>query len=332
MWSVLTFVTLLATGLAAPLDKRASRTSPPSGCLSVGSGYTYSTISAAVKALSKTSTSSQCIWINQGTYKEQVSINSLKGPLVLYGYTSDTSSYTSNKVTITYNLSQASGVTNDGSATLRAETGNLKVYNINIVNSYGKGSQAVAVSAQGDKTGFYGVSFKGFQDTLLANNGAQVYAKCYIEGATDFIFGMMAAAWFDGVDIRVLAGGSYITANGRDSSSNPSYYVINKSTVAVASGQSVAAKSYYLGRPWRNYSRVVFQNTSLSNVINAAGWHSWGTDEPKTDHVEYGEYGNTGAGASGTRASFAKKLSSAVSISTVLGGSYTSWVDTSYLS
>jgi pectinesterase len=58
-------------------------------------------------------------------------------------------------------LSQASGVSNDGSATLRAEVGNLKVYNINFVNSYGKGSQAVAVSAQGDKTGFYGVSFKG---------------------------------------------------------------------------------------------------------------------------------------------------------------------------
>jgi pectin methylesterase-like acyl-CoA thioesterase len=101
------------------------------------------------------------VWINQGTYKEQVSINSLNGPLVLYGYTSDTSSYAGNKVTITYNLSQASGVSNDGSATLRAEIGNLKVYNINIVNSYGKGSQAVAVSAQGDKTGFYGVSFKG---------------------------------------------------------------------------------------------------------------------------------------------------------------------------
>jgi pectinesterase len=172
----------------------------------------------------------------------------------------------------------------------------------------------------------------GFQDTLLANNGAQIYAKCYIEGATDFIFGQKAAAWFDGVDIRVVNGGYYVTANGRDSSSNPSYYVINKSTVAAASGQSVAAGSYYLGRPWRNYARVVFQNTSLSNVINAAGWHVWGSDQPNTDHVEYGEYGNTGAGASGTRASFAKKLSGAVGISTVLGSSYTSWVDTSYLS
>lgn len=80
---------------------------------------------------------------------------------MLYGYTSDTSSYKGNKVTITYNLSQANGLGNDGTATLRAEVGDLKVYNINIVNTYGKGSQALAVSAQGDKTGFYGVSMKG---------------------------------------------------------------------------------------------------------------------------------------------------------------------------
>lgn len=176
------------------------------------------------------------------------------------------------------------------------------------------------------------MSSSGFQDTLLANQGAQVYAKCYIEGATDFIFGQKATAWFDGVDIRVVNGGYYITASGRDSSSNPSWYVINKSTVAAASGQSVPAGSYYLGRPWRNYARVVFQNTNLSNVINGAGWHNWADNSPNTDHVDYGEYGNTGAGAAGKRVSYSKKLSSPVSISTVLGSSYASWVDTSYLS
>lgn len=64
-------------------------------------------------------------------------------------------------MTITYNLSQANGLSNDGTATLRAGIANLSVYNINIVNTYGKGSQAVAVSAQGDKQGYYGVSFKG---------------------------------------------------------------------------------------------------------------------------------------------------------------------------
>jgi pectinesterase len=94
----------------------------------------------------------------------------------------------------------------------------------------------------------------------------------------------------------------------------------------------VKAGAYYLGRPWRNYARVVFQNTALSNVINSKGWTQWSSSDTRTDKVTFAEYGNTGDGASGTRASFGKKLSAAVSISTVLGSSYKDWVDTTYLS
>jgi pectinesterase len=207
------------------------------------------------------------------------------------------------------------------------------VYYINLVNTRGNGSQALAVSAQADKQGYYGVQFHGFQDTILANEGAQVYAKCLIVGSTDFIFGQRAKAWFDGSDIRVVANSiGYITANGRDSESNPSFYVINKSTVAAASGNTVKAGAYYLGRPWRNYSRVVFQATSMSNVINTAGWIQWGSSEARTEHVYYGEYANTGDGSKGTRASFSKKLASPVDIETILGSAYKDWVDTSYLS
>jgi pectinesterase len=77
---------------------------------------------------------------------------------------------------------------------------------------------------------------------------------------------------------------------------------------------------------------VVFQKVSLSEVINSAGWIEWSSSEPNTGDVLFGEYDNSGAGASGKRAGFAEKLSSAVSISSILGSSYTSWVDTSYLS
>lgn len=326
----LALLSLSASALASPL--RAGRTSAPAGCLEVGGSGKYKTVQSAVDALSSSSSSSQCIFINQGTYKEQVYIKPLSGQLILYGYTTDTSSYSANKVTITQSKSQSDGLTNDETATLRAATSNLKVYNINLVNTRGKGSQALAVSAQGDKQGYYGVQFKGYQDTILAQQGAQVYARCYIEGATDFIFGQKATAWFDGVTIGVLAASSgYITANGRDSASNPSYYVINRSTVAAAPGNNVSAGVYTLGRPWRNYARVVFQYTTMSNVINGAGWSIWNAGDERTDKVEFGEYSNSGPGASGTRAKFAKKLSGPVSVSTILGGGYTSWVDTSYL-
>lgn len=120
-----------------------------------------------------------------GTYNEQVYIPVLKSALTIYGETNDTSGYKSNRVTITQGKSQDDSANNDLTATLRAWTPNLKVYNINLVNTRGKGSQALAVSAMADKQGYYGCSFKGYQDTILAQTGNQVYAKCYIEGKLD---------------------------------------------------------------------------------------------------------------------------------------------------
>jgi pectinesterase len=108
--------------------------------------------------------------------------------------------------------------------------------------------------------------------------------------------------------------------------------VINKSSVAKKSGVTVASGNVYLGRPWSEYARVVFQNTVLSDIINSAGWEVWSSSTSNTeDVVTFEEYNNTGAGASGTRASFSSKLSAAVGVSTILGSSYTSWVDISYL-
>jgi pectinesterase len=59
---------LAAAAIAAPttLTARAGRTSPPSGCLSVGGSGTYKTVSAAVAKLSTSSTSAQCIFIYKG--------------------------------------------------------------------------------------------------------------------------------------------------------------------------------------------------------------------------------------------------------------------------
>ncbi|KAF2655571.1 carbohydrate esterase family 8 protein [Lophiostoma macrostomum CBS 122681] len=327
MPSILSLLSLAATAYAA------SRTSNPDKCLEVGGSGSYSTVQAAVDALSTSSSTAQCIFINEGTYKEQVYIKSLKGALTLYGYTKDDTSYSGNTVTITYGGSQADGSTNDETAALRAWSASFSVYNINIVNSYGSGSQAVALSAEAATQGYYGCSFQGFQDTVLAETGTQFYAKSEIVGATDFIFGQTAIAWFDGVDLRVLeASLGYLTANGRDSESNPSYYVFNKGTIAAADGNSVKSGAYYLGRPWRDYARVIFQYTEMSDVINSAGWAEWQSSDTRTDHVYFGEYSNTGDGAKGTRASFAKTLSSPAEISTVLGSNYADWVDTSYLS
>lgn len=110
----------------------------------------------------------------KGTYNEQVYVPKRSAQLTIYGYTTDTSSYTSNTVTITQNRSQDNQKNNDLTATLRAWAAGLKVYNINLINTRGRGSQALAVSAQEDKQGYYGCKFVGYQDTILANEGNQV--------------------------------------------------------------------------------------------------------------------------------------------------------------
>ena len=191
----------------------SSRTGPPSaGCLTVGSAAgKYSTIQSAVDALSTTSASSQCIFITPGVYTENVLVPARTAQLSVYGYTTDTSGYAANKVTITGNKSQALGIGNDETGTLRVKSPNFRLYNVNVNNSYGKGSQAVALSAYAD-SGYYGCALTGFQDTLLAQIGSQYYKKCLIQGATDFIFGQHAPAWFEECDVRVLTASiGYVT-------------------------------------------------------------------------------------------------------------------------
>lgn len=114
----------------------ASRTSPPSGCLHVAkSGGQYTSVQAAINTLSTSSTADQCVFVNQGTYTEQVYVASRAARLTIYGYTADTSSYAGNKATITFNKDAKAAGNNDKSGTLRVAAANVKVYNLNVINS-----------------------------------------------------------------------------------------------------------------------------------------------------------------------------------------------------
>lgn len=120
-----------ATGVLA-----ASRTSPPSGCLHVAkSGGQYTSVQSAINALSTSSTADQCVFVNQGTFTEQVFIAKRTAQLTIYGYTTDTSSYASNKAIITFNKDAKAAGNNDKSGTFRVAAANVKVYNLNVINS-----------------------------------------------------------------------------------------------------------------------------------------------------------------------------------------------------
>ncbi|KAG6009426.1 hypothetical protein E4U21_002341 [Claviceps maximensis] len=310
------------------------RTTPPQGALIVGPGH-YGTIQAAVNALTST-TAEQSIFVQAGTYHEQLTINKLNGPLAIYGYTTDASSYQANQVTIVAGHSQKENLHNDQTATLRASSPNFKLYNVNVVNSFGKGSQALALSAAETNQGYYGCSFKGFQDTILAQSGKQLYVNSYLEGATDFVFGQYATAWFEGCTIGVLPTVvGHITASGRDSEQNPNFYVFNRAKIGAAPNQQVKVASYYLGRPWRSYARVVFQRSEMSNVINPKGWSTWSKSRSNwhTEHVTFAEYQNFGPGAAGQRSNFTQMFTTPMTMSDILGSNFKSeyYFDASYV-
>ncbi|KAH7311298.1 pectin lyase fold/virulence factor [Stachybotrys elegans] len=311
-----------------------ARTRPKCGSIVVDLTGQYpgshKTISSAVSALNTTTTSEQHIFVFPGVYHEQVYLGRLAGPLGIQGYTCDYRSYAENQAVVSYNLSRTTpGLTNnDQTATIRLWTANVTVHNLDVENTAGPaGAQALALSAQNTNQGFYGCVFKGYQDTIYANEGRQIYAKSYVNGAVDFIFGLRAVAWFDQVDIETIGPG-WITANGRDADNNTSSYVFNNCHINGTSGQA----STYLGRPWRQWSRVLFQSSELGDVVHPSGWSRWDDVQP-VNNLEYAEYNNFGPGAMGERADFSTKLDTPKKIEELLGPDYEqeSWVDTRYL-
>lgn len=198
------------------------------------------------------------------------------------------------------------------------------MYNINFSNTFGTASQAVAVVTSGDYQGFYGCQFLGNQDTLYAKDGQQYYKSCYIEGTVDFIFGN-AAAWFESCTIAVKRSKGVITAMSRTTSSDASWYVFNKCTIQAATGFDVDTATVNLGRPWRVFARVMYQNSVLSDIISAAGWTTMADGATPV----YQEYKNTGDGADTSARLYLTKSTAAVSQSSVLTGSL-SWLDATY--
>jgi len=114
------------------------------------------------------------------------------------------------------------------SATVLVSGTNFKAYNVNITNSAGTKSQAVALSATGTNQGFYACGLKAWQDTLYSHIGTQFFSRCYIEGAVDFVFGITGQSWYQGCTIGIMRAAGTITAQGRTSSSTTGYFVFDK--------------------------------------------------------------------------------------------------------
>jgi pectinesterase len=279
-------------------------------------GADFTTIQAAVNAAPDTGA---VIKIRPGVYREVVHVD--KPKIQLRG---DTDDWT--KVVLVYGNSAAATCGTSCSATLFVTASDFFAGNMTIANDYSKTSdvpsQAVALSIRADRGVLRHVRLLGAQDTLYASSmgcmkegsecvtGRQYYSDCYIEGHVDFIFGD-AKAVFDRCEIRSIVheAGGYLTAQSNTRPGQDAGYVFNHCKITADKG----AGDVYLGRPWRDYSTVIFMNTDIEAPIMPAGWSEWtSAPQPRLPTATYAEFHSTGPGANpSAREPLSKQLTAA---------------------
>lgn len=257
---------------------------------------THTTVQAAINAAPAGRTAPFRILIKNGTYAEKISVPASKPFLQLVGESVANTVLTWSDGAST--VVNGAPVGTSGSYSFQNNANDFLAMNITFVNAFGDGSQAVAVSAGGDRVVFKNCRMLGNQDTLLTNsNGNQYYKDCYIDGNVDFIFGG-ARAVFEHCVIyaksRTNAGGSFITA-ANTPPGQAFGYVFRNATLPANTG----ATQYSLGRPWQNsgtpntnptHNKVVFLKSRVGfGLLQPAGWSVWdaGTN---TSVITYAEF------------------------------------------
>ncbi|KAJ4827605.1 hypothetical protein Tsubulata_026412, partial [Turnera subulata] len=259
-----------------------------------GSGD-YRTVSAAVKAAPSKSKTRYIIRIKAGVYKENVEVPKDKHNIMFLGDGRKTTIITGSRNVV-------DGSTTFHSATVAVVGQGFLAREVTFQNTAGPSKhQAVALRTGSDLAAFYRCDMLAYQDTLYVHSNRLFFINCFVAGTVDFIFGNSAAVFQD-CDIHARRPNSgqknMVTAQGRSDPNQNTGIVIQKSRIGATSDLQPVKGSFptYLGRPWKEYSRTVIMQSSISDVINPAGWHEWNGNFA-LNTLYYGEYQNSGAGA-----------------------------------
>ncbi|PHT48555.1 hypothetical protein CQW23_12763 [Capsicum baccatum] len=266
-----------------------------------GSGN-FKTLTEAINSIPTGNTRRVIIWIGGGNYTEKVTIERTKPFITLYGDPKNVPNIIFHGTAKEYNTVN--------SATVIVESEYFSAVNINFVNTAPRPDgrselgQAAALRTGGDKASLYNCKMYGFQDTFCDDSGKHFFKDCYIEGTVDFIFGNGKSLYLN-TETHVIPGDrmAMVTAQARAAANVDSGFSF---VHCMVTGTGNTA---YLGRAWKQFSKVVFSYTDMSDVVHPEGWSDFGKKEFGSS-VYYGEYKNKGAGATlDRRIGYVKKLS-----------------------
>jgi pectinesterase len=262
-----------------------------------GSGD-FQTIGEALEVSRAFQDEETVIYIKNGTYREKLHIDSFLSRIRLLGESAE-------KTIITYDdYAALNDMGTFRTYTLKITGNDITLENLTVQNTAGfTAGQAVALHVEGDRFKAINCRIIGNQDTLYAagDNSRQYYRDCLIEGSTDFIFGS-ATAIFDYCTLYSKKN-SYITAANTPEGTEFGY-VFRHCKLTSQEG----VDKVYLGRPWRDYARVVYLNCHMGAHIEPEGWHNWSRPE-REKTAFYAEFESRGPGsAAGQRVTWSHQL------------------------
>ena len=247
----------------------------------------FSSVTEAIQSLPDSATLFVTILVKKGVYKEKLVVPDIHTRILIKGENIDST-------IITYDDFSGKIVGNDtlttfGTCSVRIKADHFVAQDISFENNAGNVGQAVAIEINSDKVRFINCRFLGNQDTFFANSFGRIYLQnCYIEGTTDFIFGKSTVLFEDCVIMSKKD--SYITAASTPEESSYGFVFKNCRLIAEDSVAKV-----HLGRPWRDYAKVVFIECNEGSHILPEGWHNW--SKPwREKSATYAEYNCTGPG------------------------------------
>ncbi|CAN8269485.1 unnamed protein product [Cochlearia groenlandica] len=256
-----------------------------------GSGK-YRTIRKALKDIPEKSNKRTIIYVKKGVYFENVKVEKKMWNVVFVGDGEG-------KSVVSGKLNVVDGTPTFETATFAVFGKGFMARDMTFINTAGPSKhQAVALMVSADLAAFYRCTMNAYQDTLYVHAQRQFYRDCTIIGTVDFIFGNSASVL---QNCRILprrpmkGQQNTITAQGRKDPNQNTGISIHRCNISPLG--DLTGIQTFLGRPWKDYSTTVIMDSFLHGFIDRKGWLPW-TGDSAPDTIFYGEYKNSGAGAS----------------------------------